>query len=279
MNTWDRVTARTAWGVLIAFTGLSSYLNARAAAFDAAATMERLRFHALIPPVMLVAAMVAEMVALSSMHRPAKALVVTIMTTVFGITLAASYDAVLTVTRAWNPHSPAWINAALAAVPDLVMVMTGVSVLSLRMRRHGAAPTVSRTPQPSRLRRLADAATARAEAALAVPVEPVTDLRETITEPVTDPVTDPAVKPPRRAPKPAAKPAVDPALEPFMDTAARLADARLVRGKSAVDYAKILHALDQGWSPSRIRDRLGYSHDTTAKVVEAAAAPTLAAIR
>lgn len=295
MTRWDRITARAAWAVLLVFTGLSSYLNARAAAFDPAATTEWLAFHAAVPPVMLVAALVAEMAALSSMHRPVKAAVVTVMVAVFGITLSASYVAVLTVTRTWNPHAPAWVNAALAAVPDLIMVMGGVSVLSLRMRRHGLASADSRTPsQKSRLRRLADAATARAEAALTVPVPVAAEALEVADRTLTDPLTEcPEAASGASAELSAdsrsggggpstrrsTEPSVDPALEPFMASAIRLEEAKLIRGKTATDYARILRANGDGWSPTRIKSELRYSHDTTRTVLEAAAAhPHLTAV-
>ena len=301
MTAWDRATARAAWAVLLTFTALSSYLNARAAAFDPAAATEQLMIHAAIQPVMLTAAAFTEMAALSTMHRAAKAVVVTVMGSVFGITLAASYAAVLNVTRAWNPHAPGWVNMALAAVPDLVMVMAGVTVLSLRMRRHGLAAAPSATPRRSRMRRLADAATARAEAVLAAPVAVEPEAAAgTLAEPAVgasaDPTTaadaasagvvaEPSRPTPRSPRRPAAKPSVEPALEPFMETARRLAEANVVRGKTPIDYARILRAKADGWSPTRIKSQLNYSHETTAKVVAAAAAadpepaPTLAAVR
>lgn len=294
MTRWDRMTAHSAWAVLLVFTALSSYLNARAAAFDPAATAEWLWFHAAVPPVMLVAALVAEMAALSSMHKPVRGAVVTVMVSVFAITLAASYVAVLTVTRTWNPHAPGWVNAALAAVPDLIMVMSGVTVLSLRMRQHGLSPSDSRTPQMSRFRRLADAATARAEAALTVPESAATHVPESGARTLTDPFTDGSnsaggasaelsadPRPPVGGPatRRSAVHSVDPALAPFMDSATRLEEAKLIRGKTAVDYATILRAVSDGWSPTRVKSTYGYSHKTTADVVAAAAAqPHLTAV-
>ena len=301
MTAWDRATARAAWVVLIAFTGLSSYLNARSAAFDPAVTAEQLWFHAGVPPVMLTAAAFTEMAALSAMHRPVKAVAVTVMTAVFVITLAASYVAVLAVTRAWNPHAPGWINAGLAAVPDLVMTMAGVTILSLRIRCHGLAAAPSATPRPNRLRRLADAATARAEAVLAVPVAVEPEAAAgTLAEPAVgasadpttaadaasaDVVAEPSRPTPRSPRRPTAKPPMDVELEPYIETAKRLEEIRLIRGKTAVDYARILRAAADGWSPTRIKSEFGFSHETTAKVVAAAAAadpepaPTLAAVR
>ena len=285
MTRWDRLTAHTAWAVLLVFTGLSSFLNARRAAFDPAATAAQLTFHAGIPPVMLVAALLAELAALSSMHRAAKGVVVAGLVLVFGFTLAASYVAVLAVTNAWNPHAPAWVNVGLAAAPDVVMLMSGVSVLSLRMRRHGLASADSRTPSLTRLRRLADAATARAEAALTVPVPVAAEAPEVADRTLTDPVAEGSdssdglsadgsadLRPAGGGPSTgrSAEPSADPALEPFMDSAIRLEEVRLIRGKTALDYARILRANADGWSPTRIKSELRYSHDTTRAVVEAA---------
>ena len=295
MNRWDRMTAHAGWATLIVFTALSSYLNATATAFDPAATTARVNFHAAVPPVMLVAALVAELVALSSVHRTARAVVVTGLVAVFVWTLAASYVAIWTVVEAWNPTAPAWINAGLAAVPDLVMVMGGVSVLSLRMRRHGTGPAESRAPRPSRLRRLADAATARAEAALAVPqpaadpsAAPSADVPADVPGDGAGPPASLSAEPPaasaakprktsaKPSAKPASKPSSDPALAPFMEAGKRLEQARLVRGKTAVDYARILRATAEGWTPTRIKSEYGYSHGTTKAVLDAADAGSAA---
>ena len=170
MTSWDRLTARAGWTMLVLFTALSSYLNARRVVLDDGATAELVAFHAAIPAVLLIVALFAELVALSGVHRVAKIVSVTVMVAIFATTLIASYLAVLAVVARWNPHAPAWVNQSLAAVPDAAMVMAGTVVLSLRVRRHGLAPAASRTPAPSRWRRVADAAAARAEAALAVPV-------------------------------------------------------------------------------------------------------------
>ncbi|CAM3778678.1 hypothetical protein H7J08_00965 [Mycobacterium frederiksbergense] len=169
MSRWDQATARAGWGMLVGFTALSSYLNARAAQLQGGAAIEAVVFHAAVPCVLLVAGLFAELVALSGVHRAAKAVTVTVLVAVFTVTLIASYIAVLAVVVRWNPHAPGWVNAALAAVPDAAMVMAGTVVLSLRVRRHGVAAAPSPTRPPSRWSRLADGLTARVEAALTVP--------------------------------------------------------------------------------------------------------------
>lgn len=263
MTAWDRITGRAGWALLVLFTALSAYLNARAALLEGPAGAGLIAFHAGIPAVLLVAGLFAELVALSGVHRAAKWVTVTVLTSIFAVTMIASYIAVLAVVQRWNPHAPTWVNQALAAVPDAAMLMAGTVVLSLRMRRHGLAPA---TPQPrprSPWRPVADAAAARAEAALTAPGEGSATPSVGVTEGVREPVRRPS-------PKRAAKPVADPSLEPFMDRARELENQRLVRGKTAADYAKLLHAIDAGWSPTRIKKALGASHGTTAKVAAAA---------
>ncbi len=277
MNNWDRITARAGWATLIVFTALSSYLNARRAMFGDGATIEQVVFHASIPAVLIVAGMLAELVALSSMHRPAKWVIVTGLFTVFGIVAVASYIAILGVVTEWNAPSPLWVNRGLAAVPDIAMIMAGTCVLSLRMRRHGLAPAASPTRTPKRWSRLADAATDRVAAVLAGPATVSAgaspNLEADVVETVTEPVSEPSPKPRRtssaQSRKRPPKPVEDPTLAPFMDRARELEVARVIRGKAAVDYARILRAADEGWSPTRIRRELGVSHDTTAKVLAA----------
>ncbi|MCB9441222.1 MAG: hypothetical protein H6523_13355 [Mycolicibacterium sp.] len=256
------------------FTALSSYLNARMAMLDGVATAEQIAFHAAIPAILLVAGLFAESVAMSSVHRVAKWVTVTGLGAVFAITLVASYVAVFGVVDTWNPHAPRWVNCGLAAVPDIVMIMAGTCVLSLRMKRHGLAPVTSPTRAPKRWSRLADAATDRVTAALSGPAEVSRTHEAEVVEAVTEPVSVPSPKPRRTSPAPSPKrslkPVEDPVLAPFMESAERLVRERVIRGKTAVDYAAILRAADEGWSPTRIRRELGVSHTTTAKVLEAA---------
>ena len=289
MSNLDKLTARAGWLLLMLFTMLSSYLNARAVQLAGPTSTELVIFHAAIPAVLLVAGLYAELVALSGVHRAAKWITVTVLSAIFAVTLIASYIAVLAVVTAWNPHAPTWVNAALAAVPDAAMVMAGTVILSLRMRRHGLAPVASPTSAPKRWSRLADAATDRVAAALSGPATvsakvsrtPEAEVVEAVTEPVNEPSPTPRRTSPASSPKRSSKPVEDSVLAPFMDRARELAEARVIRGKTTVDYARILRAADEGWSPTRIRRELGVSHTTTAKVLEAAGeqrTPTLAAV-
>ena len=128
-NRWDTPTKWFAWAVLLAFTALSSYMNGAYAVL----TDSRVWFHAGIPAVVLVLGVFLELTFLSSAHRAAKRIVVTGLALSFAVVLVASYLAVLHVTVVWNPHAPVWVNAALAALPDVVMVLAATVVLSLRL--------------------------------------------------------------------------------------------------------------------------------------------------
>lgn len=285
-NRWDAPTTWFAWTVLIAFTALSSYMNGAYAVM----THSRVWFHAGIPAVVLVLGVFLELTFLSSAHRAAKRIVVTGLGASFLVVLIASYLAVLHVTVVWNPHAPAWVNAALAALPDVVMVLAATVVLSLRMKRQAAAAAVKPATE-SRWRRLADAATNRVEAALAVPetpqvervvearggstevsvepsVKPVDEVVAVSAEPSTKPEPSP-VKPEPSPVKPATLPAVevvDPELEPYMEAAQRMVDEKVVTRKTDVELAEIIAAIERRMSPNAIKTELGYSPSTTAKV-------------
>ncbi|MBN7457556.1 hypothetical protein [Mycobacteroides abscessus] len=299
MSTWDRITARAGWAVLIIFTALSSYLNARRVLIgDHTAATELIVFHAAIPAVLLIAGLFAELVSMSTVHRAAKAVTVTGLVLVFAVTLIASYLAILDVVTAWNPHAPQWVNRGLAGVPDVVMVMAGSVVLSLRVRRHGLAPAV-KTPAKSstrgRFQRLADAAAARAEAALAVPpspqaapaVEPPRTLTEGLAEGVTEapsPSTNttspssakapaPSVDTPAKSAVEATPATVDAELEPFMEAAQRMVTEGVIARKAPVEIARVIAAIDAGASDNAVKAS-GIASASTAAKVRAALADT-----
>lgn len=191
-------------------------------------------------------------------------------------------------------------RSPVSAVLTPLIVDVAIAVASLRVLATDEPAAPSRTRAPSRWQRLSDAAVVRVEAALAVPqnvqVGTVAEVRGaevgTVAEPVAESVeaagggsgdaaaevrevvqggsANGASKPRRGTRGPSAKPSADPALEPFMEHAAWLAEAGVVRGKTATDYARILRAADAGWSPTKIKSALGYSQSTTAKVIEAA---------
>lgn len=164
-----------------------------------------------------------------------------------------------------------------SAILTPLIVDVAIAVASVRVLASDE-PAAGQARKPGRLAKLADAAVARAEATLAVPVEgavegPAEVATEESVESAEGSVETPhaSAKPTvKRSAKVATKPAVDPALEPFMDQARELAEQGLVRGKSAEDYGRILLALDRSWSPTRIKRELGIAPSTTEKVREAA---------
>ena len=193
-------------------------------------------------------------------------------------------------------------RSPVSAILTPLIVDVAIAVASLRVLDTDAGATAqSRTRAPSWWQPVVDAASARAVAALAIPqVEPSAENRGgssgTVEDPSTETVADAAGEAGRgvtnpsaegvaevhegargrsakargRSAKASAKPDVDPELTPFMETARRLAEVGVVRGKTAEDYARILHAVDQSWSPTRIKNELRFSHDTTKKVLAAA---------
>lgn len=293
-NWWDTPTAWVATVVLVGFTALSAYINARYAIH----TSTEVWLHAGIPLVVLVTALLAELTFLSSAHGWARAVGLVGFLSVFVVVIVASYMAVLSMmTEVWNAGQPWTMNAFLSAVPDAVMVICSVTLLSLRHKSHKRQPSTEARKQrgAGRWSRLADAATRRAEAALAVsetpqvdtlteahgaPAEGLTAAPQTSAETFVEDFAEPpstspedSAKPVEEAPststKPAAKvsaKAVDAELLPFMEAAMAMEEDGLVRGKTALDYAKVIAAVEQRWSPNRIKKELGYSTSTTEKV-------------
>lgn len=290
-NRWDAPTGVVTTLTLIAFTALLAYINARYAMY----TDTEVWLHAGIPMVVLVTVTLAELTFLSSAHGWARVVALVGFLSTFVIVLGASYMAVLSMmTKVWNAGQPWAMNAFLSAVPDTVMVVCSVTLISLRHSAH-TRPAVEKAPSQSRWRRLADAATARAEAALAVPETPQVDATEVphggsteaieeVLEPSTETFVEdfaevpstttedsakPATEPPPVATKVSAKPsakAVPVELEPFMEAAEAMEEGGLVRGKTAEEFAKIISAVEEKWSPNRIKTELGYSTSTTEKV-------------
>ncbi|ORV07549.1 hypothetical protein AWC04_03815 [Mycolicibacterium fallax] len=300
-NGWDAPTKWFAWAVLLAFTALSAYMNAAYAALSGSVVW----FHAGIPGVVLVLGVFLELTYLSSAHRAAKRIVITGLAACFGTVLVASYLAVLSVTTAWNGAAPAWVNAALAGIPDVVMVLAATMILSLRLRTHATAAKAPKKATESRFKRLADAATARAESALAVPPSPqvtaVTDVRGRSTEVLTQPhgasveataevsTDDPAgvrgaststvadapvestkatASTPRTPRRTTAKPSVDPELVPFMEQAERMVADGIVARKTPQEIAAVIRAIDEGATDNAIK-KAGIASAGTAQKVRA----------
>ncbi|WP_158002077.1 hypothetical protein [Mycobacterium avium] len=267
-NRWDRPTAVAAWAVLITFTTITCLVNARYATMTGSHVM----FHAAIPVAVLVSAVFAEMAALSSAHRWVKAVCVAVLVGIFGTVLVASYLGVLHVFLEWNPNpSPAAerVYHVVAAIPDALMVVSGTVLMSLRMKH----PSRSAKPATeSRWRRLADAATARAEAALAVPasveVNAVEEARGGVAEPAVE-TPPPAVEPPAKPPVETKPAAVEPELEPFMEAAAHIVEEGIVTRKTAEEIAAVIAAVDRGMTDNAVKAS-GIASASTATKVRAA---------
>lgn len=295
-NRWDTPTGLFAWLMLVAFTALSSVMNVEYARL----TQSDAPFHGAIPVVVLVVGFFAELTFLSSSHNWAKRAVLAALLSCFAVVLVASYLGVRHVVNDRNPHAPEWVNNGLAAIPDVVMLAAATVLLSLRARRKSH---VSETAKPSRWAKIGGNLMTRAEQltepktsvepsaeGLRIPletpvsavVEPLTDpfaeALETPTTPSVEPSAEEFVEPLKTPAKVSAKPAPSTestAEEPLtdellavMDEARAMDEAELVRGKNALDYARIIAALDDGWSPTRIKNEHGYSHGTTAKVAD-----------
>ncbi|SLI40930.1 Uncharacterised protein [Mycobacteroides abscessus subsp. abscessus] len=306
-NRWDRPAVVVGWILLVASTALSAYMNAD----YARRTESTVWFHAGIPVVVLLLGIVVEFAFLSSAHRVAKAITVAGLGACFVIVLIASYLAVLAVTEALNPAAPGWVNAGLAAIPDVAMVMAVTLIMSLRVR-HRRAPAASTKPAAAgNWRMIGNAATGAlvsfagrhtnhqvtaVEEVRGAAVEPAVEVQPPAVEPSTEPSTEDQpttvepsvktateVKPP--SVKTSTKPAVevaDPELLPFMEAAETMVADGVVARKSAREIAEVIAAIEQRKSPNRIKTELGFSSGTTAKITaawrEMEPEPTLSAV-
>lgn len=194
-----------------------------------------------------------------------------------GASFAISYTTIAYFIQRRHDDLPAWTAWVMPGLLDLFVAVSAYVVYVLS--RHSAqAPQTSAAPSTSsRWRRLADAATARAEAALATPTslqaEPLVEVRGGSAESAVDvPVgsvassAEPTVETPRTRVKPAAKPSVDAALEPFMEAAERMVAEGVVARKSAAELARVVAAIEDGKSDNAIKSAGIASASTAAKV-------------
>ncbi|CPW94954.1 hypothetical protein [Mycobacteroides abscessus] len=293
---WDTPTGLFAWLMLAAFTALSSVMNVEYARL----TESDVLFHGAIPVVVLVVGFFAELTFLSSSHNWAKRAVLAALLGCFAVVLVASYLGVRYTVNDRNPHAPEWVNNGLAAIPDVVMLAAATVLLSLRARRKSGD---SGTKKTSRWGRIKDNMGQRVEqltepkASVEPSADPLRSPLETpvsaVMEPLTDPFAEALETPPPTSVEPSAEgfmeplktpakvsakpaPSTEPAAEEplteellaAMDEAREMETADLVRRKTAIDYARIIAALDNGWSPTRIKNMHGYSHGTTEKVAD-----------
>lgn len=192
-----------------------------------------------------------------------------------GASFAISYTTIAYFIQRRHDDLPVWTAWVMPGLLDLFVAVSTyvVYVLSaVEARKSKSAP---------RWRRLADAVTARAEAALATPAslqaaplvearggsaEPVADAPTEPAKPSAEPATTPAVEVRKPAAKPSVKSLVEPELEPFMDTAQRLVDGGVVVRKTAVELARIIAAVEEGKSDNAIKNLGLASASTAAKV-------------
>ncbi|WP_074340991.1 hypothetical protein [Mycobacteroides abscessus] len=198
-----------------------------------------------------------------------------------GAAFSISYTSIAMFLNRQSGDLPKWTGWVMPALLDIFVVVSAY-VLYVLSKHSIQTPQTSTAPSTSnRWRRLADAATARAEAALATPTslqaEPLVEVRAGSTEPVSDapteavapsaePATTPAVETPRTRTKPAAKPSVDASLEPFIDTAQRLVDGGVVARKTAVELARVIRGIEQGMTDNAIKSAGIASASTASKV-------------
>lgn len=253
---------------------------------------------AVIPPIMFAALFegffLARRTVPVSVLRVVKASVVVLG----GASFAISYTTIAYFIQRRHGELPEWTAWVMPGLLDLFVAVSAYVVYVLS--KH-AAVEASETAKPSRWAKIGGNLMTRAEQ-LTEPktsVEPSAEGLKTPTETpvsgVTEPLTDPSVEALETSTTPSVEPSAEEFVEPLktpakvsakpspraletveeplseellavMDEAREMEVADLVRGKSAIDYARIVAALDANWSPTRIKNEHGYSHGTTAKV-------------
>lgn len=282
-HTWlDTFTMVVSALVLVAFTALSCYLNQ----VYAVAESEDVAYHVALPILALGAGIFAEVIFLSNVHRTVRWLTGTLVSVGFAAVMLASYLAVLGVAEAKYPTFPTLLIYVLAAFPDGFMVIAATVILALRVRRTKLRGAVTKTStKPARggfARRLAEAATARAEVFLTPPpprstepanpkVEPVEEARGGLepapVEPTVETPTssvEPTVEAENHSTKPSAKPQVgspregsveeiSPAVEVHLEEARRLLGSGAVTRKTPVEVARIIAEIERGETTNAIK--------------------------
>lgn len=204
-----------------------------------------------------------------------------------GASFAISYTTIAYFIQRRHDDLPAWTAWVMPGLLDLFVAVSAYVVYVLSKHSIQTPQTSTAPSTSSRWRRLADAATARAEAALATPassqvqalaevrggaVEFVADAPVEAATPSAEPATTPAVETPRTRTKPAPKPSIEPELEPFMDTAQKLVDEAVVARKTAVELARVVAAIDRGLTDNAIKAS-GIASASTARKVRLAVEP------
>lgn len=180
MNRWHRPAVLFSWLVLLAFTGVSVWLNVAAVELHGPATVLARCVHGGLPVTLLVALTLLELSVLAGAHGAAKFTGLLGLVAVAVTTFAGSYAGILNVITSGDPTSPAPLRWSVSAVPDVLMLTATVILVSLRQKRHG---TVSVTG-PGRLSRIANVIGDRVENRLAPPIP---DAAPTPVPPLPDP--------------------------------------------------------------------------------------------
>lgn len=253
---------------------------------------------AVIPPIMFAALFegffLARRVVPVTVLRMVKASIVVLG----GASFAISYTTIAYFIQRRHGDLPEWTAWVMPGLLDLFVAVSAyvVYVLSKHATVDASAPA-----KPSRWAKIGGNLMTRAEQwtepkpSVEVSANPSAEVLETpvsrVTEPLTDPSVEPSLTPPPTFVEPSAEQFAEPLETPAkasakpsqrapetveeplteeqraaMDEATEMETADLVRGKTIIDYARIIAALDNGWRPTRIKKEYGYSHGTTAKV-------------
>ncbi|MBN7561417.1 hypothetical protein [Mycobacteroides abscessus] len=229
-----------------------------------------------VPPLMTIALFEGYFIAKRCAPQRVLRVVMGAVIVLGGAAFSISYTSIAMFLNRQSGDLPEWTGWVMPALLD-IFVMVSAYMLYVLSKHAAQIPQTSTRPSASRWRRLADAATARAEAALAAPTslqaEPLVEVRGGSAESAVDaPVgsvvssAEPTVETPRKRVKPAMKPSVDAALEPFMETAQKLVDEGVVARKTPVELARVIAAVDAGMTDNAIKSAGIASASTAAKV-------------
>ncbi|ORA77598.1 hypothetical protein BST28_17500 [Mycolicibacter kumamotonensis] len=255
--------------MLLGSAAASSWINAEFARIENSNQW----YHAAVPGVVLVTLVLFELSVLSKLPRAYRWISLLGLGVVAGISLVQSYLAILEVILRWTPSSPFAVNAAAAAVPDVVMTVCTVLLIGLRVKRDGS-DTPSR--EPSRLRLLAAKAQDRALSSVERRLEPPPNLpvEGRVEAPAPSPASpsEPPLAAPveevREAPAPVPTLPVERPVEPEddlpppSDAAMEEAEQLLHSGEAPkidrANLARIIDGINAGHSTNRLKkDGLG----------------------
>lgn len=225
------------------------------------------------PPLMFAALWEGYFLARRSVPKGVLRLVTAAVLVLGGAAFAVSYVSIAQFINGDVLTLPRWAGWTLPAMFD-TFVAVSAYVLHVLLKHSIQTPQTSTAPSTSSpWRRLVDAATARAEAALIIPAslqaETFVEVRGGSTASIVDApmeAGEPSTMLAVEVRKPAPKPSVDASLEPFMETAQRLVDGGVVARKSAVELARVIRGIEQGMTDNAIKSAGIASASTAAKV-------------